>query len=80
MMVNDDGRARVYRGGLTMRDAEAMAGRMRDGSTEEEIAAGWNFLPRRTGGFEGRSNKQNHRTDVRGRCAPALPSRRDPGS
>ncbi len=42
--VNDDGTRDVRRAFLSPDQAEEAAGRMRDESTEFEIASGWNYL------------------------------------
>jgi hypothetical protein len=43
--VNDDGRRELVNGGMCALAAEKVAGALRDASTEEQIEAGWNFLP-----------------------------------
>lgn len=43
--LNDDGRFVPVRRGLTYSQADELAGRMRDESTEDAVAAGWNYLP-----------------------------------
>lgn len=43
--VNDDGRSFIVNKGMCHAAADALAGAMRDQSTDEEIEAGWNYLP-----------------------------------
>ena len=45
--VNDDGREEVLRTGLRAEDAERIAGQLRDACPEDDVAAGWNYLPRK---------------------------------
>lgn len=42
--VNDDGRFLVMRDRMRAVDAEALAGRMRDRQSDEDVGAGWNVL------------------------------------
>jgi hypothetical protein len=42
---NDDGRQFVVNSGMCHAAADALAGALRDQSTDDEIEAGWNYLP-----------------------------------
>jgi hypothetical protein len=44
--TNDDGRTQVINGGMCELAADKVAGALRDASTEDQIAAGWNYLPK----------------------------------
>lgn len=43
--VNDDGRRELIRYTKRYDEADATAGRLRDESSDDEIAQGWNYLP-----------------------------------
>lgn len=42
--INDDGRRQIVNRNMCALAAEKVAGALRDASTEEQIAAGWNYL------------------------------------
>lgn len=44
--VNDDGRTERVNGEMCAKAAEVLAGAMRDQQTDDDVAAGWNYLPR----------------------------------
>lgn len=45
VMVNDDGRSLTKSRCRNYEEAERWAGGCRDGMTEDEVEAGWNYLP-----------------------------------
>lgn len=45
--VNDDGRREVVNDRMCYAAAEKVAGALRDASTDNEVAEGWNYLPQK---------------------------------